>query len=136
MSRIPISNITHRSKSRNRGDQSSGRRSKSSASSRVSKSGETRQKSSVQKVYPPVTNPTKPKLITSTPQTPTRPYTQIDGLQAKPSTPKTPKSPKGRMTAIGGSIKKLLNGDSKSSSERKKSSSNSLNSDLRGNNVI
>ena len=80
MSRIPISNITHRrsapkhghkiyfldsflspnSKSRNRGDQSSGRRSKSSASSRVSKSGETRQKSSVQKVYPPVTNPTKP----------------------------------------------------------------------------
>merc|ERR1719277_498058 len=53
-SRIPISNITHRSKSRSRQDrdQSSGggRRSKSSASSRVSKSSEARQKSSVQKV--------------------------------------------------------------------------------------
>ena len=62
MTRIPISNhhhITHRNreKSRKRGDQSSGggdKRSRSSASSRQSKNQD-RQKSSVQKVYPPVT---------------------------------------------------------------------------------
>ena len=67
--------------------------------------------------------------MTSTPQTPQRPNekSSIDQntLGTFP-TPKTPKSPKGRLS-LGG-IKKLLTNEK--NPEKKKSSSNSLNSDL------
>ena len=65
--------------------------------------------------------------MTSTPQTPQRPngIEKVNDQNTFP-TPKTPKSPKGRIS-LGG-IKKLLTNEK--NPEKKKSSSNSLNSDL------
>jgi len=65
--------------------------------------------------------------VTSTPQTPQRPngMEKVNDQNTFP-TPKTPKSPKGRIS-LGG-IKKLLTNEK--NPEKKKSSSNSLNSDL------
>lgn len=65
--------------------------------------------------------------MTSTPQTPQRPngMEKVNDQNTFP-TPKTPKSPKGRIS-LGG-IKKLLTNEK--NPEKKKSSSNSLNSDL------
>ena len=65
--------------------------------------------------------------MTSTPQTPQRPngMEKVNDQNNFP-TPKTPKSPKGRIS-LGG-IKKLLTNEK--NPEKKKSSSNSLNSDL------
>ena len=65
--------------------------------------------------------------MTSTPQTPQRPngMEKVNDQNTFP-TPKTPKSPKARIS-LGG-IKKLLTNEK--NPEKKKSSSNSLNSDL------
>ena len=67
------------------------------------------------------------KIVTSTPQTPQRPngMEKVNDQNTFP-TPKTPKSPKARIS-LGG-IKKLLTNEK--NPEKKKSSSNSLNSDL------